>query len=126
MNLTSNPDVRVFCNGSEVIFTCEIRGSSTLTWSGDFFYLRSPIGFANEIHPLNSPRNSSSNENTVATLTKNYVDGGVRVLRSTLRITALSSEPRGFVVCGGDEGTGERVDFQVLGELHVHTLYMYM
>ena len=101
----------MFCNGSVVIFTCEIRGSDILQWRGDGFYVGDPITFAAVLHTVNVTRTSSSNPNTVATLTQNYLDDGdVRVLVSTLRIDiiAVSDSVRA-------DGTGSRTDFEVLG-----------
>ena len=95
---------------------CKTRGSPTLEWRGDSFYVGSQIGFVAEIHPINFTRTSISNYNTVATLTKNFRDGDVRVLVSTLRITALSDAPSGFVMCAHANGTEVRIEFQVLGE----------
>ena len=58
---------------------------------------------------------SSSNPDTVATLTKNYLDGGVRVLVSTLRILATAEAPNGSVTCIHTDGTtNETTRFKVL------------
>ena len=105
----------MFCNGSVVIFTCETRGSATIEWRGDNFYVGNLIGFSAEIDPINHTINSSSNQNTVATLTENYLDGSDLVLVSTLRIITTSDAPNGTVKCiHADDGTTESIVFEVL------------
>ena len=121
--LINSPNRNVFCNGEEVIFTCETRGSATLEWRGDSFYVGDPIGLP-EFRNISFIAPSSSNADTIATLTQNYLDDGVRVLVSTLRITALSAESSGSVVCAVPRGNGESFDFKVLGELH-ERIYMH-
>ena len=119
--LTSNPDGHDYCGSSEVVFTCETRGSEVLTWKGDNFYLRSPIGLAGEIRTVNYTVRSSSNNNTVVTLTYNSLDGDVCVLKSTLRIIAQSRAPSGFVTCECvcDNSTSKQTrHFRVNCELH--------
>ena len=112
--LTSNPTGNVFCNGSEVIFTCETRGSDTLVWTSDGFYVQENITFGAQVDGVNRTiRHSSSS--TVATLTQNYLDGDVRVLVSTLRITPLLDAPNGFVMCAVPGGTEKRLGFHVIG-----------
>ena len=116
--LTSNPAGTVYCNGSEVIFTCETRGSPTLTWRGDDDYVGNgaQLGFAAEVNPIGTTMNSSSNPNTVATLTQNSTDDGVSVLVSTLRIIATSDAPSGNIMCAGTNN--KDITFRVLGELY--------
>ena len=73
------------------------------------------IGFSAEIDPINSTLISSFNQNTVATLTANYLDGNDSVLESTLRIMATSDAPNGTVGCThADNRTTESIDFEVL------------
>ena len=96
--LTSVPNGPVFCNGSEVIFTCKTRGSTSIDWRGDDFYVGNFLGFSAELHLMNHTITHQF-ENTVATLTASYLDGGVRVLVSTLRILATSDAPNGTVTC---------------------------
>ena len=121
VTLTSNPAGNVFCNGSEVIFTCETRGSDTLEWH-DGFYLGSDtrqIGFVATLHNISETRTILSNAGTVtvATLTNNSLDDNdVVVLESTLRITALTVAPSGDVRCVRDDHNESHLDFQVLGE----------
>ena len=115
MTLTSDPNGTVFCNGSEVIFTCETRGSETLEWH-DGFYLGSEnrqIAFVATFHNVGETKIIAD---TVANLTQNSLDDGVRVLVSTLRITALSDTPSGDVRCVRDNHNESHLVFHVLGE----------
>ena len=116
VNVTSNPSGNVFCNGSEVIFTCETRGSPSIIWQGDSFYVGGQIAFVAGSHPINFTSPSLANDDTVATVTQNYTDGDVLVFASTLRIKPLLQARNGFVICLHNDGTEQRIDFQVLGE----------
>ena len=109
--LTSVPKGLEFCNGSEVIFTCETRDSASLNWRGDNFYVQNQIGFVAEIDSINSTRNG------IATLTENYLDAdNVRVLVSTLRIMATSDAHNGNVTCVRANDDRSSIIFQVFGE----------
>ena len=75
------------------------------------------LGFAAELDSINNPK---TYRNTVANLTENYLDGGVRVLVSTLRIMATSDAPNGTVMCiHTDDGTNETMDFKVFGKFKI-------
>ena len=60
---------------------------------------------------------SSVNQDTVATLTSNRMDGEIQVLNSTLRIRALLGTPNPSVTCvDGGSSTTRTTSFQVLGK----------
>ena len=120
------------CLGDEVVFTCTLRGSSSLG-----FEWRSPRYIADG-SPLQFPSTSMTgvdvpsmiNGRTTATarLTRNTLDNGVRVLVSTLRITAAEAST---VTCEGTNGVTLSVEFSVSGTCNstlcetINFLYIY-
>lgn len=71
--------------------------------------------FLGMLRQVNDTRKSSSNSETFATLTKNEVDNGVRVLQSTLRIKASLSLSSASVTCVHTDASNSRsISFTVL------------
>lgn len=102
------------CPDVEVIFTCETRGSESITWNSAQ-YVGNPLGFLGVLRQVNDTRKSSSNPETFATLTKNELDNGVLVLRSTLRIKASLSLSSASVTCVHTDASNSRsISFTVL------------
>ena len=120
--LTGITDGDIFCNGSEVIFTCETRGSTTLTWRSNGIYIQDEISFVATVDNIRDTITGSSND-IVANLTQNDRDGGVLV--STLRIIVSSVAPSGFVSCIRANGTADRINFTVIGKFITNCTCMY-
>ena len=102
------------CLGEEIIFNCTLRGSVALAWS-------SPGYIDNDIPLQFSPASmlgvdvpSRINEMITATarLTNSILDNGVRVLESTLRITATVAS---MVTCSGTNGVSASIGFSISG-----------
>ena len=96
-------------------FTCETRGSPILAWTSDEYIERggTQLEFAT-FNDVNDTRISPVNSKTIATLIANFEENGVRVLRSTLRIRALSGFLNSSVNCLGD-GTMNTSRILVIG-----------
>lgn len=109
-------DGKIACPGSLVVFTCVTRGSAAIAWRGNY-YVGDQIGFL-EGHKMGSTSNSSSNPNTVATLTRNYNDtDGAPVLESTLHIVASLNSINPSVTCVHiDSQKTTSFQFSVLGK----------
>ena len=90
------------------------RGSATIEWRGDDYYVGDFIGFSAE----QDPAINITHQETAVALTENYLDDrGVRVLVSTLRILATSEAPYGNVMCTHtDEGATITKDFKVFSK----------
>ena len=105
----------VACPNSVLVFTCVTQGSLAIAWQGD--YVGDQIGFLAVRHQVGDTSNSSSNPNTVATLTRNYIDNGVQVLETKLRIFVSLSSANPSVKCvHEDSGNTSSFPFQVLGK----------
>ena len=105
--LTSTlPEGNLICPGDEIIFTCIIKGSPTLTslilgWSSSEYI--GPIGltylqFTTDSIP-GANETSMINGNVTAILTNNTVVNGVPVLESQLRIIANKDSSTPTVTC---------------------------
>jgi hypothetical protein len=108
------------CRGSRVTFTCETRGSGGIAWTSDTYV--GPNGAQLVIDgDFDDPRAtlpSPSNVETVATLTREEEDQGVRVLESMLSINPLPDPQNTSVTCI-HTASGQRniTTFQVIGML---------
>jgi hypothetical protein len=102
------------CQGEEVIFTCTLRGSLALAWSSPgYIEDASPLQFSTA-STLGRDVTSMINGRITATarLTRNTNVTGVRILESTLRITAVVAS---LVTCRGTTGDTESIEFSVSG-----------
>jgi hypothetical protein len=107
------------CRGSRISFTCVTRESGGIAWTSDTYV--GPNNFQLRFDDFNSQgsvRTSASNVDTVARLTSNREDQGVRVLESTLSIVLLSDPQTASVTCI-HTASGQRnvTNFQVIGTL---------
>ena len=112
------------CRGEEVIFTCTIRGSQTLTslilaWSSDEYIGQgvNPLRFTTDSVP-GTNRTSTINGNVTATLTRNTNISGVPTLESELHIVA---DQASTVTC-----TSEITSSRMSQEFNVSGTGMYM
>ena len=81
-------------------FTCETRGSPILAWTSNEYIERggTQLEFAT-FNDVGDTRISPVNPNTIATLIAKFYENGIGVLRSTLRIRALSEFLNSSVNC---------------------------
>ena len=102
------------CQGEEVIFTCTLRGSLGLGWSSPgYINDDNPLQFSTaSILGVDVPSMINGSITAIATLTDNTLDNGVRVLVSTLRITAIEAS---VVTCSGTSGDSANIDFSISG-----------
>jgi hypothetical protein len=116
------------CLGSEVLFTCETRGSDVIAWMSDA-YIGSggvQLGFVAAGSSPGDTRRSGSNPDTISTLTREYEHQGMTVLESTLRITVLPAPQNASVTCIHTvSGESRTANFQVIGksflEVYLHS-----
>ena len=107
------------CPRDEVIFTCTIRGPSTLSsltlvWRSAEYISRSlQLSTANMIGHVETSTDMDGNITATATLTNNTNVNGEHILESTLRITATMAST---VTCS-NSGTGgtESIEFSISG-----------
>ena len=116
-------DGSLACPGDEIIFICETRGSSIIAWGSDEYI--GPGGAQLQFAEVSSASDVRRGiGNTIATLTDNRIESGVRVLTSTLRVIASSMYPNPSVTCIHiDDETSRTANFNVIGKLiidHVH------
>ena len=113
------------CPGQQIIFTCETRGSSIIAWKSEEF-----IGSGGAQTQFIQTQNNGSERwygDTVATLVDNRIEGGIRLLVSTLRITAMSMYPNPSVTCiHTDDGNWNTTTFRVIGKHFQIILCMYV
>ena len=109
------------CQDSQITFTCVTRGSLGITWISNEFIGPggAELAFAAQIHNPGDTRRSVSHPTTVATLVKEYDDGGVQVLVSSLQITTTAGSLTPSVTCK-DERTRRTTttNFQLLSKCH--------
>ena len=110
-------DGRFACPGSEVIFTCETRGSVALAWSSDQYIGRGgeELTFTALVDTdVGIMKRSGTVNTTVATLINNTLDNGQRLLVSTLRIVVYDSNT---VTCRHtSDGNVNSTSFRVVGK----------
>ena len=102
------------CQGEEVIFTCTVRGPSSLAvlvlaWSSAEYIGQGgslQLSTANMIGGIETSTSMDGSITATATLTNNTNDNGELILESTLRITAI--EPS-TVTCSGTSGATENM-----------------
>ena len=105
------------CSGDKVTFVCETRGSSTIAWSSEEYI---GPGGAQLVFPaigipsLTNPMRGIGD--TIATFTVNKLEGGVQVLQSTLRVTAMSMYPNPLVKCIHGDESSRAANFSVIGK----------
>ena len=111
-------DGNIACQGKEVVFTCTIEGSATLStlilaWSSTEYIGRGdPLRFTTEDM---RGMNKSINGNVTAILTKNDMNAETRVLESELHIVA---DQASIVTCSSISASGaESIMFNVSGNL---------
>jgi hypothetical protein len=102
------------CEGEEIIFTCTLRGSVALAWSSPgYIGDGNPLQFsAGSMVGVDVTRMIDGKITATARLTRNTNDNGVRVLESTLRITA---DVASVVTCMSANGGTESIEFSVSG-----------
>ena len=95
-----------------VIFTCVTRGANTLSWNSTEY-----IGMDNEFQIARiGDAVSWMRGTTVATRIDTYVDNGVTVIVSQLRIIALEQFPTSSVTCRDNgDGPSETIIFSTTG-----------
>ena len=105
------------CSGDKVTFVCETRGSSTIAWSSEEYIGSggaqlqfSAVGVPSLTNPMHGIGD------TIATFAANKLEGGVRVLQSTLRVTATSMYPNPLVKCIHGDERSTIVNFSVIGK----------
>lgn len=84
------------CEGEEVVFTCTVRDSSglqilVLAWSSDEYIGSGDLLQFTTENMLGTNDTSTIDGNVTATLTRNTIDNGVRILESTLRLVAVQA-----------------------------------
>ena len=106
------------CPGEEVIFTCTIRGPSTLSvlvlgWSSDEYIESLQLSTADMIGHVETSTSMDGIVTATATVTNNTNVNGELILESTLRITAVEAS---VVTCisSADGGT-ESIRFSISG-----------
>ena len=105
VELTSTlPEGQLACPGDEVIFTCTIRGSSTLTnliisWSSPEYIGTNELLQFTTSNMIESSQPSMINGDVVATLTNNTIINGVPLLESQLQIIANKDFSISTVMC---------------------------
>ena len=114
------------CPGDEVIFTCTVRGQSSLAvlnvgWSSTEYIGQGgslQLSTANVIGRVETSTDMDGNITATATLTNNTVNGEL-ILESTLRITATVAST---VTCSDTSGGTESIEFSISGTLRTcHT-----
>ena len=116
--ISDNPRIgQSLCPGDEVILTCTTRGSSLIGWRS-LDYVSRVISNQLEFSEVNSQgamRRSLVYNSTVATLTSNSVENGVRVLVSELRIIIRPDVTSSSVICVHDNTNENTITLQLLG-----------
>ena len=109
------------CPGEEVTFTCTLTGSLGLGWiSPGYINNDNPLQFSTaSTLGVDVPSMIDGRTTATATLTTNTMENGVRVLESTLRITATVAST---VICSGTIGDSASIEFSISGTL---CTYMY-
>ena len=110
------------CLGSSVTFTCVTRGSGGIAWTSDTYIGTNgfQLRFEADFDSPGDIQTSSSNGDTVATLTGEQEDQGETVLvnESTLSINPLPDPQTASVTCiHTTSGQRNTSTFQVIGML---------
>ena len=97
------------------MFTCETRGSSSLTlrWMNDQYGIQ--IIFSTP-DPVGAVRCSDVNPNTNATLINNTIDNEKQLLISELHIKALAQFSAASISCS-DNANVSIIEFEILGKV---------
>ena len=108
------------CLGSSVAFTCVTRGSGGIAWTSDAYIGTNgfQLRFEADFDSPGDIQTSSSNGDTVATLTREQEDQGETVLESTLSINPLLNPQNASVTCvHTTSDQRDTITFQVIGML---------
>ena len=104
------------CPNQEIIFTCVVKDSLTISWgSAEYIDTGSTREFG-IFNNIGDRHTSQMNPNTVANLTDNRMEDGVRILESTLHIETLASISNFSISCMRDNGTTKTIHLQLLGK----------
>ena len=108
---------RLVCPGDEITFVCETRGSSTIAWSSEEYI--GPGNAQMQFSAIEDPSlpcamcKKDGIGDTIATFIANKLEDGVRVLQSTLRVTATSMSS---VRCIHGDESSRTINFSVIGK----------
>ena len=110
-------DERFACVNSTVIFTCEVRGSEGIAWRSDAYIGSGNIqlGYIAEFQDVGETLLASDGQ-TVANLTRNFIENGVIVLESTLLVVASDSQSSSVTCTNGTDLGITTFTFTVLCE----------
>ena len=108
------------CPGEEVIFTCTVRGPSTLSviavaWSSAEYIGQGgsfQLSTANMIGHVETSTDMNGSIIATATVINNTNVNGELILESTLRITAIEAS---VVKCSGTSGSPASIRFSISG-----------
>ena len=111
-------DERFACVNSTVIFTCEVRGSEGIVWRSDAYIGsgNNELGYSAQLQKDVGETLLASDGQTVANLTRNYIENGVIVLESTLRVVASDSQSSSVTCTNGTDLGITTFTFTVLCE----------
>ena len=113
-------DGRFACVDSTVVFTCEVRGSEGIAWRNDAYIGsgNNQLGYIAGIQNVGDTL-PASNGQTVANLTGNFIENGVLVLESTLRVVASDSQSSSVTCTNGTDLGITTFTFTVLCEFYL-------
>ena len=116
-------DEHFACVDSTVIFICEVRGSEGITWRSDAYIGsgNNQLGYIAQFKDVGDIL-SASNGQTVANLTKKYVENGALVLESTLHVVASDSQSSSVTCTNGTDFGITTFTFTVLCEYYFDTI----
>ena len=117
--ITNKPAEGAFqCPGREFLVTCQTRGSLIISWRSAEYIGLNPLEFSN--NRIEGDEESASG--TVATLTRNVIENGERILESQLRITVDSSVLSPTITCERDNGNSDSVTLRILQGMYLQVL----
>ena len=107
-----------------VIFTCEVRGSEGIAWRSDAYIGsgNNQLGYSAQFKDVGDILSASNNGQTVANLTREYIENGVLVLESTLRVVASDSQNSSVTCTNGTDFGITTFTFTVLCEYYFDTI----
>ena len=116
-------DEHFACVDSMVIFTCEVRGTEVIAWRSDAYIGsgNAQLGYIAQFQDVGDIL-SASNGQTVANLTRNYIENGVLVLESTLLVVASDSQSSSVTCTNGTDLGITTFTFTVLCEFYFDTI----